>query len=70
VISVLTNGAVPAAQVDGQAAQEQLSAARHRPAHTPELMAIRERIELQARAQIRVAAHAGKPGASHATAGH
>jgi F-type H+-transporting ATPase subunit epsilon len=70
VVSVLTNRAVPATQVDAQAAAEQLQAARHRPAHTPELLAIRERVELQARAQIRVAAHAGKPSSSHAGSGH
>ncbi len=70
VVSVLTNRAVPAAQIDGEAATEQLNAARHRPAHTPELLAIRERVELQARAQIRVAARVGKPAGSHAGAGH
>ncbi len=69
VVSVLTNRAVPAAQVDAQAAAEQLAAARHRPAHTPELMAIRERIELQARAQIRVAARAGHHAPSHVGSG-
>ncbi len=69
VVSVLTNRAVPASEVDAQAAAEQLSAARHRPAHTPELLAIRERVELQARAQIRVAAHSGRQTSSHA-AGH
>lgn len=70
VVSVLTNRAVPAEQIDGEAAAEQLSAARHRPAHTPELLAIRERVELQARAQIRVAARVGKPTGSHAGSGH
>ena len=55
VVSVLTNRAVPAAQVDGAAAQKQLEAASKRPANTPELMEIRTREIAQARAQIRVA---------------
>jgi F-type H+-transporting ATPase subunit epsilon len=59
VVSVLTNRALPASEVDAEVAAEQLASARQRPAHTPELMAIRDRIELQARAQIRVAARAG-----------
>jgi F-type H+-transporting ATPase subunit epsilon len=59
VVSVLTNRAVPAAQLDTQSATEQLEATRRRPAHTPELLAIRERAELQARAQLRVAGRAG-----------
>src|SRR5215467_10118908 len=52
VVSVLTNRAVPAAQINAQAAAEQLESARHRPANTPELLAIRERQQLQARAQL------------------
>jgi F-type H+-transporting ATPase subunit epsilon len=55
IVSVLTNRAVPAAQLNAEAAREQLAAARNRPAHSPELLAIRERAESQARAQIRVA---------------
>ena len=58
IVSVLTNRAVPAEQLNPEAAAEQLAATRGRPAHTPELLALRERAELQARAQIRVAARA------------
>jgi F-type H+-transporting ATPase subunit epsilon len=54
-VSVLTNRATPAEQLDEEAAREQLAAAQARPAHSPELMAIRDRIERQARAQLRLA---------------
>ncbi len=54
-ISVLTNRALPASDVDETAAQEALEAAREKPAHTPELMAIRDRVVTQARAQLQVA---------------
>jgi F-type H+-transporting ATPase subunit epsilon len=56
IVSVLTNNAVPAEKVDSTKAQAQLEAAKARPATTPELLAIRERDQLRARAQIRVAA--------------
>jgi F-type H+-transporting ATPase subunit epsilon len=56
VVSVLTNRAMPATNLDRAVAAEQLTAARNRPAHSPEQMAIRDRIEAQARAQLRVAA--------------
>ena len=55
VVSVLTNRAIPASSVDGEAAQEQLQQANGRRANTPELMEIRDRLIEQARAQIRVA---------------
>lgn len=55
VISVLTNRAIPAGEVDETRAREQLAAARERPARTPELMAIRDRAVAQARAEMRVA---------------
>lgn len=55
VVSVLTNNAVPAKSVDAAKAQAQLEAAQARPANSPELMAIRERDQLRARAQLRVA---------------
>jgi F-type H+-transporting ATPase subunit epsilon len=58
VVSVLTNRALPAANLDPQIAQEYLAQAKARKANSPELMAIRDRQELQARAQIRVAARA------------
>ena len=50
VVSVLTNRAMPAAQVDGQA--------RDRKANSEEQLDHRERLELQARAQMRMAARA------------
>lgn len=55
VVSVLTNNAVPAKQLDAGKAAAALEAAKERPAHTPELMAIRERDQMRARAQLRVA---------------
>lgn len=60
VVSVLTNRAVSAGQLDSQVAADQLSAARTRKANTEELLAIRDRLELQARAQLRVATKAGR----------
>jgi F-type H+-transporting ATPase subunit epsilon len=58
VVSVLTNRAVPAAKIDGRAAETQLTAALGKPAGSPELAAIRDRQVAQARAQIRVARRA------------
>jgi F-type H+-transporting ATPase subunit epsilon len=58
VVSVLTNKAVAVTKLDAAAATAQLEEARHRKADTPELLAIRERLELQARAQLRLAAKA------------
>ena len=55
VVSVLTNRAVPADQIDIDAAREQLQEAQGRPANTPELLEIRDRTVSQARAQIRMA---------------
>ena len=54
-ISVLTSRAIPADKVNAAAAKEQLAAALKRPANTPELLDIRERLIAQARAQERVA---------------
>ena len=62
VVSILTNRAVPAEQLNAEVARQQLSAARGRPAHSPELLAIRERAELQARAQLRIASHGRSAG--------
>jgi len=59
VVTVLTNRAVPADQVDAQVARAQLESARSRPGNTPELLEIRERIVAQARAQLRVAQRSG-----------
>jgi F-type H+-transporting ATPase subunit epsilon len=55
VVSVLTNNAVPAEKLDASAAQDELSTARARAANTPELLEIRSRAQLQARAKIRLA---------------
>jgi F-type H+-transporting ATPase subunit epsilon len=54
-ISLLTNRALPATELDEVAAREALEAAREKPAHSTELMAIRDRAVTQARAQIQVA---------------
>jgi F-type H+-transporting ATPase subunit epsilon len=59
VVSVLTNRAVPANLVDATAASSQLSAALARPAAGKEELAIRDRLILQARGQLRVAQRTG-----------
>jgi F-type H+-transporting ATPase subunit epsilon len=59
VVSVLTGRALPASNLDPAASAEHLNEARRRPSNTPELMALRDRAEVQARAQLRVARHAG-----------
>ncbi|MBN2129418.1 MAG: hypothetical protein JW741_07970 [Sedimentisphaerales bacterium] len=58
-VSVLTPRAVPAEELDDAAILEQLEAARGQEAHTPELMAARDRAVAQARAQHRVARRSG-----------
>jgi F-type H+-transporting ATPase subunit epsilon len=55
VVSVLTARAIPADKIDEAVAQEQLTAARHRSANTPETIDARDRAEAQSRAQLRVA---------------
>jgi len=55
VISVLTNRAVPLEDLDAAAAAKLLHEAYQRKAHSPESMAIRDRMEQQARAQMRLA---------------
>ena len=62
VVSVLTNRALRAEELDAAVAEEQLAVARQRPANSPELMAAREKNIAQARAQARVARHAGRAG--------
>jgi F-type H+-transporting ATPase subunit epsilon len=57
VVSVLTNRAIPAKNLDTGAAEEQLRTALSRRAAGPEEIAIRDRLVLQARGQLRVAAH-------------
>ncbi len=64
-VSVLTNRAIPAAQLDPQVAGEQLAAARARPAHSEETLAIRDRMEKQARGQLQVALRAKSKTPSH-----
>ncbi|MDH3719591.1 MAG: ATP synthase F1 subunit epsilon [Planctomycetota bacterium] len=58
-VTVLTNRAVPAAELDVEAAQQQLDEAIRRPTNTEERLAIRDRLILQARSQIRTAGRAG-----------
>jgi len=58
VVAVLTNRAVPAKNLDATAAEGQLGAALQRPANTPELLEIRDRLISQARAQLRTARRA------------
>ena len=55
VVSVLTQRAVPADQLDAAAAAERLHAALARPAKGPEMMELRDRAVAQARAEQRVA---------------
>lgn len=56
LVSVLTSRAVASSSLDPATAAEALKSARSRPSNTPELMAIRDRLETQARAQVRAAA--------------
>lgn len=58
VVTVLTNHAVPASEVDAAAAAKTLQAARKRDAHTPELLEIRDRLFAQARGRLRVSRRA------------
>jgi F-type H+-transporting ATPase subunit epsilon len=58
VVVVLTSRSLPAASLDAQAAEVQLQSALARPAGTPELQEIRQRLVAQARAQIRTARRA------------
>ncbi len=54
-ISVLTNRAVVVDKLDAAVLEEQLRTSLARPANTPELLAQRDRIQLQTRAQLRIA---------------
>ena len=60
VVSVLTNRAVAADQLDVSVAEEQLTASRSRPANTADLMAARDRAVTQARSRLRVARRSAK----------
>lgn len=55
VVSVLTQRAIPAGEIDPAVAREQLVAAQSRRATTPEAAAVRDRVIAQSRAQLRVA---------------
>jgi F-type H+-transporting ATPase subunit epsilon len=57
-VTVLTDRAVPADQLDAAIIEEQLEAARARRATTPETMAARDRAVALSRAQLRVARRA------------
>lgn len=57
-VSILTNRAIPADQVDENTAAEQVKSAMTMQAHTDELLAIRDRHLAQGRAQERVARRA------------
>jgi F-type H+-transporting ATPase subunit epsilon len=58
VVTVLTQRAVPAHELDEAVAEEQLSSAQLRKATTPEARAVRDRAVEQGRAQMRVARRA------------
>ena len=57
-VTVLTGRAIPAEEVDQQAAKEQIAAVLKRPAPSAETLEIRDRQLAQARGQIRVARRA------------
>lgn len=65
VVSILTNSALPAEKLDIGVAREHLAGARARKANSPESLAIRDRAEQQARAQIRVAEKTAGVGSEH-----
>jgi F-type H+-transporting ATPase subunit epsilon len=54
-VTVLTQRAISADRIDVQVAEEHLRSALAKEAHTPEMMAVRERAIAQSRAQIHVA---------------
>ena len=58
VVAVLTNRAMPAQNLDAAGAEKHLAEALERPANTPELFEIRDRLIAQARAQLRTARRA------------
>jgi F-type H+-transporting ATPase subunit epsilon len=59
VVSVITHRAIPAAELDLAAAEEQLHKALAQPAKGPELMELRDRAVAQARAQVHLASKRG-----------
>ncbi len=54
-VTILTNRAIPAADLDESVVREQLEAARATPANTPDLMGIRDIAVAKSRAQLMVA---------------
>jgi F-type H+-transporting ATPase subunit epsilon len=54
-VSVLTQRAMPASEIDPAVVREQMYAAQSRAATTPETLALRQRVVEQSRAQLRVA---------------
>jgi hypothetical protein len=54
-VTVLTGRAIEASHLDGAVAREQLRTAQTRKANSEELLAIRDRLISQSRAQIRIA---------------
>jgi F-type H+-transporting ATPase subunit epsilon len=54
VVSVLTNRAMPVAAISKEVAAEHLAQARARKANSLELLDVRDRLERQARAQLRL----------------
>jgi F-type H+-transporting ATPase subunit epsilon len=59
-VTVLTNKAVPAGEIDAAVANQQLAAAQASMAKTPEEQQAREKAERRARAMIRVAEKTGE----------
>lgn len=55
VVSVLTQRAIPAAEIDAAIAREHLLTAQSRRATTPEAAAVRDRVVAQSRAQLHMA---------------
>lgn len=58
VVSVLTNRVIESGELDRQAAQQALEESLAEVAHSPEAMDIRDRKQMQARGQLRVAERA------------
>jgi F-type H+-transporting ATPase subunit epsilon len=66
VVSVLTNRAVPQASLDAKVAKELLATAMTRKTDTDEALALRERLERQARAQLHLAERSHGSARAHA----
>lgn len=66
VVSILTERAIPASEINVDAAHKELEAAMRRPANTPERMEARDRDIARARAQIHIARKSGgAPATTH-----